>query len=717
MSAEMPDPLGRENEELRQEVRTAREAAEITAQLVAEQFEETERILALFQSANAQREAVLNAASRISIIAADKEGRITLFNRGAEGMLGYAAAEVLGGRTPLDFHLRTEIVARCEELGQIVGEAVEGPGLFMQYARRQMSGEQEWTYVRKDGSHIQVSMSVTGIHSGDGELGGFLCAAMDITHLKRQEERLRQAMTVAESANRTKTTFLANMSHELRTPLNAIIGYSEMLEEEAGDAGLGGFVEDLRKIHTAGKHLLALINDVLDLSKIEAGKVELFVESFSVASMIDDVASTIRPLIEKKENRLEIKVAEGLGTMKSDLMRTRQILFNLLSNAAKFTEKGTITIEAFADASSREEQIVFRVRDTGIGMSPEQIARIFQPFVQADSTTTRKFGGTGLGLTISRTFCRMMGGEVAVESREGHGSTFTVTLPQEVKSKREALEGGGAAERLKPREKASTPRGPNTVLVIDDDPAVHELLANYLEKDGFDVVTASSGEEGIRLALELRPTVITLDILMPGMDGWAVLRALKSNPDTSQIPVVIITIEENRNLGFTLGASDFLVKPVSHLELFDTLRKYKRVSVTGRILVVEDEEETRNLLVRLIRKEGWDVAEAENGRVALDRIAERKPDLIFLDLMMPVMDGFEFVKEIRNREEYQLIPVVVVTAKDLTPEERQWLNGNVYQVFKKGSYNRSELMRQVRELVLRHVSPRPEAGKDVKRGG
>ena len=266
MSGDTPEPLRRENEELRQEVRTAREAAEITAQLVVEQFEETGRILDLFQSANAQREAVLNAASRISIIAADRDGKITLFNRGAESILGYAAAEVLGRRTPLDFHLGAEIQTRCEELGRIVGEPVEVPRLFMQYARSQMSEEQEWTYVRRDGTHIQVSMSVTGIFTGDGELDGFLCAAMDITHLKRQEERLRQAMTSAEAANRTKTTFLANMSHELRTPLNAIIGYSEMLEEEAEDMGLGSFVEDLKRIYTAGKHLLALINDVLDLS-------------------------------------------------------------------------------------------------------------------------------------------------------------------------------------------------------------------------------------------------------------------------------------------------------------------------------------------------------------------------------------------------------------------------------------------------------------------
>ena len=693
------------NQELREEVRTAREAAEITARLVVEQFEETERILDLFKSANAQREAVLDAASRISIIAADRQGKITLFNRGAERMLGYSAKEVLGKRTPLDFHLADEMKARCGELEGITGGPAEGIDLFLHYARHQVSEEHEWTYVRKDGTSVPVSMSVTGIYTSEKELTGFLCAAMDITQRKRQEESLREAMRAAESANRTKSTFLANMSHELRTPLNAIIGYSELLEEEAEDLELESFVVDLRKIRTAGKHLLALINDVLDLSKIEAGKADLFIERFPIEGMIRDVIATISPLIEKKANRLDLRIAGGLGDLTADLTRTRQVLFNLLSNAAKFTEKGTITLEAFLESSPAGEMIVFKVRDTGIGMTGDQLSRIFEPFVQADASTTKQFGGTGLGLTISRTFCRMMGGEMTVESEHGKGSTFTVKLPREVKAKQEAAESALKQEGAKVGEKAAGKHGPNTVLVIDDDPAVHDMLATYLRKDGFDVVCAISGEEGLRLAKEVKPMAITLDIIMPGMDGWAVLGALKANPETASIPVVLITIEEKRDLGFTLGASDYLVKPISHVQLFDTLRKYKHGRVAGRVLVVEDEKTTRDLMVRLVRKEGWDVVEAGNGREALDRIAERKPDLIFLDLMMPVMDGFEFIRELRANKEYYSIPVVVVTAKDLTPEERQWLNGDVYRVFRKGSFSRDELLQQIREIILCEVKP------------
>ena len=292
-----------------------------------------------------------------------------------------------------------------------------------------------------------------------------------------------------------------------------------------------------------------------------------------------------------------------------------------------------------------------------------------------------------------------------MESEYGKGSTFTVSLPRVVKGRQGAAESARKPERVQAYGQVAAKHGQNTVLVIDDDPAVRELLTSYLKKDGFDVACAINGEDGLYKAREIRPMAITLDIIMPGMDGWAVLEALKADSNTAHIPVVIITIEENRNLGFTLGASDYLVKPISRVQLFDTLRKYRRGHATGQVLVVEDEKPTRDLLARLVRKEGWDVAEAGNGREALERIDERKPDLIFLDIMMPVMDGFEFIKELRAHHEYHFIPVVVVTAKDLTPEERQLLNGDVYRVFRKGSFQREELLHQIREIILSEVKP------------
>jgi PAS domain S-box-containing protein len=702
-----------ENEALRGEVQAGREAADITARLVVEQFEETERVLQLVRAANIQREAVLNAASRIAIIAAGRDGTITLFNAGAERLLGCAAEAVVGKLAPSAFLLPEEIEARRAELGLTAVPGDPSADLFMAYAVRLMAVEREWTLVRKDGHRLPATMSVTGIRDNEGGFTGFLCAAMDISQLKEQEKGLIQARQDAEAANRTKSTFLANMSHELRTPLNAIIGYSDMLEEEAEDMKLEGFVSDLKKIQSAGRHLLSLINDVLSLSKIEAGKVDLLIESFDVEAMLRDVAATIAPLAEKGGNCLDLSLDVPLGAMEADLTRTRQILLNLLSNACKFTEKGSVGLSVRRAVAADGERIVFRISDSGIGMNAEQLGRIFQPFTQADATTTKRFGGTGLGLVISRTFARMMGGDIAVQSEEGKGSVFTVTLPVKVTPTAAAA---AAPEQSLPGGPGEEPRvaGADVILAIDDDPVVHELLQAYLRKDGYEVVSAMSGPEGLSLARRIHPSMITLDILMPGMDGWAVLRELKTDPVLAPIPVIVITIDENVNLGFTLGASDFLVKPVSKVQLFETLRKYRRPEQPGHVLVVEDEKATRDLLVRTISREGWSVSEAENGRAALERIEDRAPDLIFLDLMMPVMDGFEFVQEFRKRKEHLHVPIVVVTAKELTAAERQWLNGNVFAVFQKGSYRREELLDKIRELVRMNM---PARGGEAAAGG
>jgi CheY-like chemotaxis protein len=341
---------------------------------------------------------------------------------------------------------------------------------------------------------------------------------------------------------------------------------------------------------------------------------------------------------------------------------------------------------------------VFSVSDTGIGMSNEQLARLFEAFSQADSSTTRRFGGTGLGLTISRHFCRMMGGDIAVESTPGNGSTFTVHLPADISSSTFDV----SSDRTERQAPDVQPGAGPTVLVIDDDPATRDLLERFLGGEGFRVISASSGDEGLRLARSCHPDVITLDVLMPGLDGWAVLTSLKADTDLADIPVLVLTILDDRDIGFALGATDYLTKPIDRDRLLRVLAPYRRAREDAPILVVDDEDGTREMLRRLLEREGWEVAEAPNGKVGLDLVAERRPALILLDLMMPEVDGFEVVTMLRERPEWRDIPVVVLTARELSTEDRQRLSGRVEHVMHKGAYTRDALLSEIR----RHVQPR-----------
>ncbi|MBL8191933.1 MAG: response regulator [Acidobacteria bacterium] len=523
----------------------------------------------------------------------------------------------------------------------------------------------------------------------DQRLLSTIATAVGVTlHNANLYETARLARVAAEEADEAKSIFLANMSHELRTPLNAVIGYSEMLQEEAVDLGQDEFIPDLQKINAAGRHLLDLINSILDLSKIEAGKMELYLESFTVKTLIDDVAAVIEPLVARKGNQLKINCQDDIGMMRADLTKIRQSLFNLLSNASKFTEAGTITL----DVARRNDRMIFRVSDTGIGMNEEQINKLFQPFTQADVSTTRQYGGTGLGLTITKKFCEMMGGEIRVESQPGRGSVFTIELPAQMGDAKSSTERGTTAQL------GVAPNAP-LILVIDDDPAVQELMQRFLNREGFRAASALNGQEGLRLAQELQPAAITLDVMMPGLDGWAVLSALKANPATHDLPVIMLTIVDDRNLGYALGAAEYLNKPIDRERLLTLLKKYRPEAHAGSVLIVEDEPATREMLRRMLEQEGWQVAEAENGRVGLTQLAKQTPHLILLDLMMPEVDGFTFVEEVNKNPLWRGIPVVVITAKDVTLEDRLRLNGYVEKILEKGAYKREELLREVRDLV------------------
>jgi len=525
--------------------------------------------------------------------------------------------------------------------------------------------------------------------------------------LTRATAEAQEAKTTAEEANRAKSAFLANMSHELRTPLNAIIGYSEMLQEDAQDLGQKHFVADLQKIHSAGKHLLGLINDVLDISKIEAGKMDLFLETIDVPAMVQDVVNTIKPLVQKNGNSIVVECADNLGPMRADATKVRQALFNLLSNACKFTDKGTISLRVSRERNVRAGHFVFRVCDSGIGMTQEQMSKLFKAFTQADASTTRKYGGSGLGLAITRHFCQMMGGEVTVESEVGKGSAFTVKLPAVVISPKQ--EKHETAQTIKSQRVSEAPPGASTILVIDDDPTVHDLMRRFLTKEGFRVAIAPGGKEGIQLAKELKPDLITLDVLMAETDGWSVLTTLKADPETADIPVIILTMFDDKEMGFALGASDYMTKPINRDRLVTVLRKHHHGHGPSQVLVIEDEPSIRQMVRRVLEKEGWLVREAENGKAGLRAVAESRPAVILLDLMMPVMNGFDFVQELRKNKEWHDIPIVILTAKDLTVEDRQQLKGNVERVYQKGEYNRDQLLNEVRELVKNRVYPETSA--------
>jgi len=547
---------------------------------------------------------------------------------------------------------------------------------------------------RSDGRWIQVNERKTAN-------GGVVAIYADITELKHHEAELAEARDAADAANQTKSTFLANMSHELRTPLNAIIGYSEILQEDAADKGDKAAIDDLQQIEGAGRHLLGLINNILDLSKIEAGKMDVFIEPIDIQAMVTEVLSIVRPLADKSENVVEVVCPADIGSFRSDQTKVKQCLLNLMSNANKFTDKGTLTLAVAHEGGS---QVCFRVSDTGVGMTQEQLGRLFEAFSQADASTTKRFGGTGLGLAITKRFCTMLGGDVTVESTPGKGTTFIIRLPDQ----------GVAATAVEAPAPAAAADARTTVLVVDDDPSVRGLLTKTLEKEGYRVVSAGNGVEALALAREHRPQAITLDVLMPQMDGWSALKEFKADATLRDIPVIMVSVLNERGMAIPLGAADYVTKPVDRQRLAEILREHCADDMrSASILVVEDDTATRELLCHSLTGMGYAAFAAVNGRSGLDWLAGHPaPSLILLDLMMPEMDGFEFLRELRKQPAFFDLPVIVVTAKELTPDDVRILSGQTERIIPKDQSYLTELATAVRGRLARQPAREAERVAD-----
>lgn len=671
----------------------------------------------------AHTRAVLDAAPD-GIITLSVQGRVDDLNPAAIALFDYDKEEIADAplttlipasnrRPPTESELADE--AHLDK-GQLFARAGDG-GLD----DKSLVSLAAWTDqiypvegVTRGGRRFPAELFVTGI---EGE-GRYVAVVRDVTAERAAKEALRRARDKAVEANEAKSRFLANVSHELRTPLNAIIGYSELVAEDLETLGEGALVSDVKKVGSAGKHLLSLINEVLDLSKVEAGEMQIYVEDVDLAQLVGEVADTMSPLIDDSENRLRLELTDAPATMRVDEMKLRQILINLLSNATKFTDDGLIRVNVFGETRQEQDWVVFEVIDRGIGIAEDKLDQLFEAFKQADDSTTRRFGGTGLGLTICRHFSQLMGGDIGVESQPGEGSTFRVTLPvdvaavmgadQDVGDHKGGDERGDDGDDRAPSESPSDGAAGSqksklpTVLVIDDDPTVHRLMERFLEREGFQVATSGGGPQALEQVRQVEPDIITLDVLMPDVDGWNILEQLKSSQDLADIPVVMLTIINDRNLGFSLGATDYLSKPVDPQRLVKVLSTHLSDDSERPILIVEDDDATRAVLESQLIRSGWTVQMACDGKDALEQLnGDLRPAAVLLDLMMPRMDGFELLDRLRSQGDFEDMPIIVVSAADLTADQRTMLQGQADQILRKDDEATQRLVQELRGFLHR----------------
>jgi len=522
--------------------------------------------------------------------------------------------------------------------------------------------------------------------------------SLEIAHKSKEVNRKNDEL---EKAYRIKSDFLSSISHELRTPLNSVIGYSSVLLNPDAEPLSKEQQKAIRKVLKNGKHLLQLINDILDISKIESGRMSLSIDTDIVSNVVNQSVLTVEPLMLKKKLKLKKNIQSDIPKLQTDILKVRQVLINLLSNAVKFTEQGTITVRVYY----RERKVYFEVRDPGIGIPEEELETIFDDFKQVDSGNTRKYKGTGLGLPIARRLARLLGGDITVHSRPGRGSIFTFCIPPVLVPGHGKNGKNGSHTRnkslirdQKPATTAVNRQSGFNILCIDDDPDAIQILKNHLLPEGYSVTGAMSGEEGLQNARLLKPSLITLDILLPDKDGWQVLRELKNDPATRSIPVIIHSIIENQPLALQLGAIDVMPKPVDANRLL-SLVQLSCATKDQYVLLVDDNREFSMVMRELIEHDGFRVQTADNGKEALDMVKQNKPAIIFLDLVMPEMDGFAFIKELKSNESLNDIPVIILSGKPLTRKEKEYLDSNIQHYMNKEDFSHEAIVKSIKRIL------------------
>jgi PAS domain S-box-containing protein len=632
----------------------------------------------------------------------DHEKKVIAWNRAIEEMTGIQAKDMLGKDNyeyALPFYGERRPI--LIDLVLLPRDDIEKKYAHIQRAGEILTGE-TYTPALMDGARFLYA-AASALYDAKGNVVGAIETIRDITDRKHNEEELNKAKAEAEQANQSKSAFLANMSHELRTPLNAIIGFTRIVRRKAEGILPEKQTENLDKVLTSADHLLNLINTVLDIAKIEAGRMDVLAANFRIGALIDLCANTAQPLL-KPNVVLEKHVDESLSIVHSDQDKIRQIILNLLSNASKFTHAGKIILAAKQDG----ENLRVSVADTGIGISEEALPRIFKEFQQADTSTTRQYGGTGLGLSISRNLARLLGGDLNVESELGKGSTFTLIIPIQFRSKSiTSLDEAPLTSDREPapvQEAAQHPKpvsAKKRLLVIDDDPDAVYLLQENLNQQEYNIIGTRNGHDGIRMAREQQPQAILLDIIMPGADGWQVLHDLKEDPATANIPVILLTIVDKKALGFRLGAAAYLLKPLDPIAVRDALN---RVIVQNdrkqkHILVVDDDPNIVDMLRQFLPESEFRLDSALDGTAGLKAVEADRPDILLLDIIMPRLDGFGVIESLRADPQTRDLPIIVISAKELTADESDRLKKSVAFVMKKQGFEGGKLMDEINNVL------------------